>query len=385
MNHHIKTAVVKRARSLYTASTLPQTIPPPYVLFDYSPRPSPRKVPQTSQSQAQEQPSGSPATTLPSPLVGTQAPWVSNSTVSSSYSVPPPLWLCPPLDAAWFPLALGIDVGPGPWDLVRRKANPPEAEPEAEPEPAPVPWSFECGAYGIPKKPKRKSSESEELSMAVQVGEDSYFVRPDALGVADGVGGWAHHHLRADSARFARIATGTAGSSTALVAILRDGELSVAHLGDCMLAVVRDGKFVVRSEDMQHSFNFPYQLGPHSSTTPRADAQLIKSKVIPGDIVILASDGLGDNLWDEEVLSEVARFQSGEALARKAKKAAEGNKDVPFGVRGRAAGVSFVGGKTDDISVVVAIVRGPTTPSSSTRKPTPAPAHPRATPTSTQA
>ncbi|CAE7083243.1 unnamed protein product [Rhizoctonia solani] len=394
MNHHLKNAVV-RARSLYT-STLPQALPP-YVL-DYSPRPSARKVPQSGQSQ--EQPPGSPATTLPAPFVHGEAPWVSKSPSTPSYSVPPPLWLCPPLDAAWFPLGLGIDVGPGPWDVIRVSR---QVEPEPEPEQA-VPWSFECGAYGIPKRAKRRNDE--DLSMAVSVGEDSYFVRPDALGVADGVGGWAHHHLRADSARFARMlmhncateianpptltppildtpreilhlayertvatfrATGTAGSSTALVALLRDGQLSVAHLGDCMLAVVRDGKFVLRSEDMQHSFNFPYQLGPHSSTTPRADAQLITSPVIPGDIVILASDGLGDNLWDEEVLNEVERFSPesspqalGEALARRAKKAAQGTKDVPFGVRGRAAGVQFVGGKTDDISVVVAIVRGPT-------------------------
>ncbi|KAG9077019.1 hypothetical protein FS749_011144, partial [Ceratobasidium sp. UAMH 11750] len=371
-----------------------------------------------------------------------------------------------------------------------------------------VPWSFECGAFGIPKaKAKRKpaSSTDDDLGLSVQVGEDSYFVRPDALGVADGVGGWAHH-AHADSARFARMlmhncaseftnpsqqpeassskqpdardayptppetprkpttqspgprrtdesslhpgrlaealssmslapepsappspsehpllpatplealqaayertvatfrATGTAGSSTALVAVLRDGELSVAHLGDCMLAVVRDGKFVVRSEEMQHSFNFPYQLGPHSSTTPRADAQLITERVVPGDIVILASDGLGDNLWDEEVLKVVERFarptgsvaasegadgnggvdagrnasvgsdrkgsvgadrkgssesvggpigetqEIAQALARRAKEAARGNADVPFGVRARAAGIHFMGGKTD--------------------------------------
>ncbi|KAG9120848.1 hypothetical protein FRC07_003497 [Ceratobasidium sp. 392] len=183
-------------------------------------------------------------------------------------------------------------------------------------------------------------------------------------------------------------ATGTAGSSTALVAVLRDGELSVAHLGDCMLAVVRDGKFVVRSEEMQHSFNFPYQLGPHSSTTPRADAQLITERVVPGDIVILASDGLGDNLWDEEVLKEVERFaqsdpdgkstgldgnsepigetqEIAQALARRAKEAARGSADVPFGVRARAAGIQFMGGKTDDISVVVAVVRGPASASAS--------------------
>lgn len=37
----------------------------------------------------------------------------------------------------------------------------------------------------------------------------------------------------------------------------------------------------------------------------------------------------------------------GEALARRAKAAAGGSADVPFGVRGRASGFHFVGGKTD--------------------------------------
>ncbi|ELU41253.1 PP2C domain-containing protein [Rhizoctonia solani AG-1 IA] len=340
MNQHIKTAVVKRARSLYTASALPQTYLP-NIMFDYShsPRPSPRKVPYqqpTGQSQQSEQPSGSPATTLPAPYYTSQTAWIGNASQTPTYSIPPPLWLCPPLDAACFPLALGIDVGPGPWDLIRVGREPVVRK---EPEVDVVPWTFECGAYGIPKKPlgKRKS-ESEDLHMAVQVGEDSYFVRPDALGVADGVGGWAHHHLRADSARFARMlmhncaneianprrpqdaypsppltprspstdndlshlasvlesvslepeisprdvlhlayertvatfrATGIAGSSTALVAILRDGELSVAHLGDCMLAVVRDGKFVLRSEDMQHSVSRSIWVIIYRTSSPR--------------------------------------------------------------------------------------------------------------------
>ncbi|QRV95729.1 protein phosphatase 2C [Ceratobasidium sp. AG-Ba] len=519
MNQHLKTAVVKsrqRARQLYTSASpvIASNYYSPYVLFDFShsPRPSPRKLPyqQPGQHSQSEHSPGSPATTLTSSYVpapfAAHTPWVANST--PAYALPPPLWLCPPLDAAWFPLALGIDVGPGPWDVIRvsAKEKQPVPEPPVEKE---VPWSFECGAFGIPKgKAKRKSvGTDEDLGLSVQVGEDSYFVRPDALGVADGVGGWAHH-AHADSARFARMlmhncasefvtpssssssqptpepssskhaaaayptppetprkptessslhptqladaltsmsisnesipvspldalhaayertvatfrATGTAGSSTALVAVLRDGELSVAHLGDCMLAVVRDGKFVVRSEEMQHSFNFPYQLGPHSSTTPRTDAQVLTERVVPGDIVILASDGLGDNLWDEEVLRVVERFarpdgesdrkgavgdagserkgdagvdrkgdagldrkgdgaaaaqpggpigetqQIAQALARRAKEAARGSADVPFGVRARAAGIQFMGGKTDDISVVVAVVRGPASASAS--------------------
>ncbi|KAG9083843.1 hypothetical protein FRC07_013805 [Ceratobasidium sp. 392] len=194
MNQHLKTAVVisrQRARALYTAASSPSVIAnnySPYLLFDvsHSPRPSPRKVPfqQQPQHSQSEQSPGSPATTLtssygPTPFAA-QAPWVSSST--PAYSLPPPLWLCPPLDAAWFPLALGIDVGPGPWDLIRvaagKEKRSEEVVPSAEKE---VPWSFECGAFGIPKaKPKRKSvgGADDDLGLSVQVGEDSYFVRP---------------------------------------------------------------------------------------------------------------------------------------------------------------------------------------------------------------
>lgn len=203
MNQHLKTAVVisrQRARSLYTAAPSVIGGNSPFVLFDFShsPRPSPRKVPyqqssqQSQNSQPQsEQPSGSPATTLtssygPTPF-SAQGPWLTGST--PSHSLPPPLWLCPPLDAAWFPLALGIDVGPGPWDVIRITGKEKQAE-EAAPAEKEVPWSLECGAFGIAKsKGKRRAppkvqgaaTEAEDLGLSVQVGEDSYFVRPVRL------------------------------------------------------------------------------------------------------------------------------------------------------------------------------------------------------------
>lgn len=71
-----------------------------------------------------------------------------------------------------------------------------------------VRYHLDVGAYGIPKHAKKpvksgmgNSSVStgrflqdvptEDLSLAVQVGEDAYFVRENAMGVADGVGGWS--------------------------------------------------------------------------------------------------------------------------------------------------------------------------------------------------
>ena len=55
-------------------------------------------------------------------------------------------------------------------------------------------------------------------------------------------------------------------------------------------------------------FNTPVQLGPTSSTKPH-DARVFTVPVEEDDILILASDGLSDNLWDKDILDEVVRFR----------------------------------------------------------------------------
>jgi hypothetical protein len=60
--------------------------------------------------------------------------------------------------------------------------------------------------------------------------------------------------------------------------------------------------------DCAGQFNTPVQLGPASSTRPR-DAQVFTVPVEADDILVLASDGLSDNLWDEDILDEVVRFR----------------------------------------------------------------------------
>lgn len=55
----------------------------------------------------------------------------------------------------------------------------------------------------------------------------------------------------------------------------------------------------------------PLQLGPatHPVVTPSTAAHQFSLPVRADDILILASDGLSDNLWDEEVLDEVVKFR----------------------------------------------------------------------------
>jgi hypothetical protein len=69
-------------------------------------------------------------------------------------------------------------------------------------------FHFDVGAYGIPKRHSPSMDSGRDVScdaehwshhlklgdgldLAVQVGEDAYFVRDNAMGVADGVGGWS--------------------------------------------------------------------------------------------------------------------------------------------------------------------------------------------------
>ncbi|CAJ1337655.1 unnamed protein product, partial [Effrenium voratum] len=94
-----------------------------------------------------------------------------------------------------------------------------------------------------------------------------------------------------------------------------------------------------------------------------------------GDVVLLGTDGFFDNLHDAEVcelahLSLEATFRSNEKSAwqidptRLAQAYAEAARvrsedtaaRTPFGDLARQAGLQHMGGKMDDISVVVAVV-----------------------------
>ncbi|KAJ3480366.1 hypothetical protein NLJ89_g12283 [Agrocybe chaxingu] len=81
--------------------------------------------------------------------------------------------------------------------------------------------------------------------------------------------------------------------------------------------LVRGDRIVWRSDEMWWGYNHPLQLGP-PSTPPTDPAEPLQLPVMPhtftlpvcaDDILILASDGLSDNLWDEDVLDEVLKFR----------------------------------------------------------------------------
>jgi len=266
--------------------------------------------------------------------------------------------------------------------------------------------------------------------------EDSFFYSDEGIGVADGVGQMVQFaKFGADSAAYSadlmarasealqhddreeapevRAANALAlaekeaqtyGASTACVLVLdRDVEedqvsCGVANLGDSGFMVLRKSlsegglpvmQEVLRSSEQQHSFNFPYQLirlpPALAKRVPAGkkwdsskDSQIYEADLRVGDLILVYTDGLVDNLHQQEILdivngalsselSEGGDCKAGqpvlapgaiaESLALEAqKRSLDAEAEVPFSATARLHGVPSEGGKQDDITVVAAWV-----------------------------
>jgi len=221
-------------------------------------------------------------------------------------------------------------------------------------------------------------------------GEDAYFISDDmkTIGIADGVGGWGD--IGVDPALYARMlmasgkysadctyafnrdpvkimsdayehSTEIQGSSTCCIVTLEGYYLKTANLGDSGFMVMRGNDILFRSKEQQHSFNFPYQLGTGSADTP-AHAVRITVNIQPGDLIIVGTDGLWDNLFDDEITEIVSQASEpmtiAQLIARQAHETAASKAVIsPFAKAARENGYPLAtGGKMDDISVVVARV-----------------------------
>jgi protein phosphatase PTC7 len=108
-----------------------------------------------------------------------------------------------------------------------------------------------------------------------------------------------------------------AGGSTACVAIAKeDGELSIANLGDSGYIQLRLNAIHNASEPQTHAFNTPYQLsvipermlkqaaafgGQQLCDMPK-DANVTRHEMKHGDVLIIATDGVWDNLAAQDIL-----------------------------------------------------------------------------------
>lgn len=244
-------------------------------------------------------------------------------------------------------------------------------------------------------------------------GEDAYVACDELLAVADGVGGWKekdidpqayarslmksmYEHVQdckfdgypidldaaitsaADEANVSH-----AGSSTMLVCSIVDDVVSVANLGDCSCLILRDvqtagpnqvtPEVIYRSEEMQHDFNYPYQLG-RTSKDSISDVKRAEIAVKPNDVIILGSDGVFDNVYDDTMIQIISdRLQDASLKSpmevnralwkvthQIVEKAAENSRTkgaaTPHVEAAMEQGILLEIGKPDDMTLLIALV-----------------------------
>ncbi|KAJ7981852.1 Protein phosphatase 2C family protein [Quillaja saponaria] len=222
------------------------------------------------------------------------------------------------------------------------------------------------------------------------LGDDAHFIcsEEQIIGVADGVGSW--HKKGVDGGEYARefmknseiavkyqaegaicpkevlkqayLNTKAKGSSTACILMLKEqGILKAVIVGDSGFLVFRENSVLIRSPVQQKSFNCPYQLGNSSGCDHPESAMEMEIGVSPGDVVVVGTDGLFDNLYENEIVAvlkeKTKESVQPEELAWTLTEMAyyisvDHGSFSPFARE--AAGHHHVGGKTDDITVIVA-------------------------------
>lgn len=242
--------------------------------------------------------------------------------------------------------------------------------------------------------------------------EDAFFNNENVLGVADGIGSlstdfgisskdFSHElmskcealskHLRPkihksfckEIVNQAYTSLENGGGATVCLAALSGRQLNILNLGDSGLILLRfDKKFkiVFQTTPKYHKNNVPYQLTrkftlkqtnlikdfkvnlEKTDTVEDADEFLIST--VPGDLLIMGTDGLWDNLHSQEICKIVEQYKTlpiskiAAVLAKVAKIRTAGvSKSFNFFDKQAVNENECVGGKLDDITVIVAQVK----------------------------
>ena len=268
----------------------------------------------------------------------------------------------------------------------------------------PIKYKFNIGVVKIPHFSKKEKG-----------GEDAFESHEGMICVADGVGGWndvgvdpskyskelckniksvylknANKYFSQPIKMFIEAAelTRATGSATFCMCVL-DLEKNYMHtvnLGDSGYMLLRSTEklinnpnpvlqslkagdkvsplgMVFKSQEQQRSFNFPLQVGTHGDSPQEAKTNV--HEIQENDIIVLGTDGLWDNLFEDHIIQIIKpffeisnRIQSLSTVAEMIGETAERYSldqryKSPFSVKSNGL---YLGGKPDDITIIVAQV-----------------------------
>ena len=135
------------------------------------------------------------------------------------------------------------------------------------------------------------------------------------------------------------------------------------YLGDSSFFVVTDGNMTLQPTEQEVEFNNPLQLGKLAGGLVYAqepdEGEKFGFNLEYEDMLVLGTDGLFDNLFEDEIMSIISSMENesaaniAEGLAVAAMEKGESLDATPFEKSSRDAGYSHKGGKTDDTTIIV--------------------------------
>jgi len=217
-------------------------------------------------------------------------------------------------------------------------------------------------------------------------GEDAILITKckKCLGVFDGVGEWVKYGV--DSSAYSNKLSSSAkvlfekekirdpitlmqrayleakdviGTSTGCIVIIEGDKLLAANLGDSGFIVIRNHKVVLSSKSQQISWNCPFQMGKDCTLNPKEHGDKYTFDLKKGDIIVIASDGLWDNLsnGDVVVLLKTPNEKSADNIVKAAKDIMNSTTaQSPFAKEAKKLKKQWSGGKPDDVSVIIAVL-----------------------------
>lgn len=232
-------------------------------------------------------------------------------------------------------------------------------------------------------------------------GEDAFCVAHDSwkhrymVAIADGVGSWldkrgvsagdfarelTYHADRmfldsegevdaAELAESAYLATDQIGSTTLILGVLNPNDwgymADIYYLGDSNFFVFRDGNIIEQPDEQEVEWNKPFQLGKLPGGIIYAqepqDGERYSFPLESEDVLVFATDGLFDNLWEDDILflmnsmdlERTSAQDISKVLADAAMERWTSKESTPFEESSRTKGYDHTGGKTDDTTVIV--------------------------------
>lgn len=263
--------------------------------------------------------------------------------------------------------------------------------------------------------PRRRPHGSPADTLSIKAGDDAMLVSPTVMAIADGISGWESKGEQCSSGIWARSMLETLsrlmteyklshsphplnsrdidqilddsylhtshlmdlqdlkGSSTLILAMLSGETLKYISIGDCKLFVVREGEIILSNKEQMADYLCPVQIGTQTlSVLPSEVAVVDEIDLKVGDIIVMCSDGVSDNLYDWELLQALDEFLNfkkdnlravaNKIIAQCKSVAFDDNAYTPYNEKvlklpsARFGKNISLGGKMDDMSLCIARV-----------------------------